>query len=198
MPRAPLIPALVCQIAQLAPAVVLNVRPTDTPHVLDLLDSGEVELALTILTDGGDRFKCVGLPDDEYVVILSGNNPAAAEPGLSIANFAGMPHIASSSDGGGDMQFIDTALAEQGLERGVVRAKVPLHLLIVMLMDSSSLAVLPRRVATGLAAIGPLTIRALPFTAPRAPISMIWHRRLDNSPAHRWLRGTLRATVAGA
>jgi hypothetical protein len=26
-------------------------------------------------------------------------------------------------------------------------------------------------------------------------LSIIWHRRLDGDPAHRWLRATLRASV---
>src|SRR5580692_11652612 len=55
------IPALARRIARLAPSVVLDVRPLGMLHVLDQLDSGAVELALSALTDGGDRFKCVGL-----------------------------------------------------------------------------------------------------------------------------------------
>ena len=61
-------------------------------HVLDQLDSGGVELALSTLTDGGDRFKCVGLLEDEYVAILSNDHPVAAETDLSIERFAALPH----------------------------------------------------------------------------------------------------------
>jgi DNA-binding transcriptional LysR family regulator len=73
-----------------------------------------------------------------------------------------------------------------------------LHSLILMLIGSEALAVVPQRVAADLVAICPLTMRPLPFASPRVSLSMIWHRRLDNHPAHRWLRGTLRAAVAGA
>jgi DNA-binding transcriptional LysR family regulator len=41
-------------------------------------------------------------------------------------------------------------------------------------------------------------MRSLPFRSLRCTLSMIWHRRLDNHPAHRWLRGTLRAVVTGS
>jgi DNA-binding transcriptional LysR family regulator len=41
----------------------------------------------------------------------------------------------------------------------------------------------------------PLIIRQLPFVSPRVSLAMIWHRRLDHHPAHRWLRATLRASV---
>ncbi len=189
------IPALARRMAKLAPSTVLEVRPIGALHVLDQLDSGGVELAVTTLTEGGDRFKCVGLLNDEYVTLLSADSPVAAEPELSIEAFAALPHITITSSGD-DTHFIDDALADRGLAR-LVSAKVPLHSLILMLIGSEALAVVPRRVAADLVAICPLTMRPLPFPSPGISLSMIWHRRLDNHPAHRWLRGTLRAMTAG-
>ncbi len=190
------IPALARRVAEQAPSVVLEVRPVGMLHVLDQLDGGQVELALTALTEGGERFKCVGLLEDEYVVILSSDHPVATAPELSVEDFAALPHIIITSSGD-DTHFIDDALADRGLAR-LVSAKVPLHSLILMLIGSKALAVVPRRVAADHVAICPLTMRPLPFPSPRVALSMIWHRRLDNHPAHRWLRGTLRAAVAGA
>jgi DNA-binding transcriptional LysR family regulator len=77
------IPGLVRRMARLAPSVVLDVRPIGMLHVLDQLDSGGAELALTAPIDGGDRFKCVGLMDDEYVAIMAIGNPVAVETDLS-------------------------------------------------------------------------------------------------------------------
>jgi DNA-binding transcriptional LysR family regulator len=190
------VPALARTVASLAPSVVLDVRPTGMLHVLDQLDGGEVELALSTLTDGGDRFKCVGLLEDEYVAILSKDHPMAAEPELSIEVFANLPQIDITSSGE-DAHFIDDALADRGLAR-LLTTKVPLHSLILMLIGSKAVAVVPRRVAADLVAICPLIMRPLPFPSPRVTLSMIWHRRLDNHPAHRWLRGTLRASVIRA
>jgi DNA-binding transcriptional LysR family regulator len=190
------IPALTRQVAKQAPSVVLDVRPIGIAHVLDQLDSGEVDLALSTLTDGGDRFKCVGLLEDEYVAILWKENPAAAASEMSIESFAAIPHIAITS-GGDDTHFVDDALAEHGLAR-LVAAKVPLHSLILMLIGSDALAVVPRQVAADLVDICPLAMRPLPFRSPRLSLSMIWHRRVDSDSAHRWLRGTLRALVTGA
>ena len=189
------IPALARRVAVLAPEAVLDVRPLGMLHTLDQLDGGAVELALSTLTEGGDRFKCAALLEDEYVAMLAADNPVAAGRELTIRQFAELPHIAITSSGE-DTHFIDDALAERGLARFVF-ARVPLHSLILMLIGSSALAVVPRRVAADLAAICPLTMRALPFPAPPVQLSMIWHRRLDNHPAHRWLRATLRSCVAG-
>jgi DNA-binding transcriptional LysR family regulator len=73
------IPALSRRMAKLAPSTVLEVRPIGALHVLDQLDAGGVELAVTTLTEGGDRFKCVGLLNDEYVAILSSNSDLDAD-----------------------------------------------------------------------------------------------------------------------
>jgi DNA-binding transcriptional LysR family regulator len=187
------VPALTRRVAKLAPAVVLEVRPIGMQHVLDQLDGGMAELALSTLTEGGNRFKCVGLLEDEYVVILSNTHRLATEPELSIDDFVTLPHIVSTS-GGDDSSAIDDALAEHGIARHVV-ARVPLHSLISLLIGSNSLSVVPRHVASTLVAICPLIMRPLPIPSPRISLSMIWHRRLDNHPAHRWLRATLRASV---
>jgi DNA-binding transcriptional LysR family regulator len=190
------IPGLVRRMTRLAPSVVLDVRPTGMLHVLDQLDSGGAELALTALIDGGDRFKCVGLMEDEYVALMASSHPVAAETDLSIEEFAALAHVTITSSGD-DTHFVDDALADHGLAR-LVSAKVPLHSLILMLIGSEAIAVVPRRVATDLVAICPLAMRPLPFPSPRVALSMIWHRRLDNDPAHRWLRGTVRAEVTGS
>jgi DNA-binding transcriptional LysR family regulator len=188
------IPALVRRMAKLAPSVVLDVRPIGALNVLDQLDGGEVERVLSTLIDGGDRFKCVGLLDDEYAVILWNEHPMAADPELSIEDFASLPHIEVTS-GGDDTHFIDAVLAERGFAR-LIAAKLPLHCLVSALVGSRALAVVPRRIAKDLVALCALTTLPLPFPSPRVALSMIWHRRLDNHPAHRWLRATVRDAVA--
>lgn len=187
------IPALVHRVATLAPAVVVDVRPIGLLHTLDQLDAGTVELALDTLKGGGERFKCAGLLEDDYVAILSSDHPVAAEPTLSIEQFANLPHITITSSGD-DTQFVDDALAEHGLARHVW-AKVPLHSLLSTLIGSRALTVVPRRVATDCMTTSPLILRSLPFVSPRVSLSMIWHRRLDHHAAHRWLRAVLRALV---
>jgi DNA-binding transcriptional LysR family regulator len=188
------VPALVHRVASLAPSVVLDVRPIGLRNVLDQLDDGAVELALSNLVEGNDRFKCIGLLEDDYVATLAGDHPAAAEPMLSIERFSALPHIGITS-GGDNEHFVDDALSERGMTR-LVSMKAPLHSVVSLLIGSQAVALLPRRVAEDLAAHRPLAIRALPFPSPLITLSMIWHRRVDNHPAHRWLRDTVRSLAA--
>ena len=188
-------PPLLRRVAEVAPGVTLDIRPLGAGNALDLLDGDGVDLALGMLTDGGERFKCVRVMQDDYVAVLDRAHPTAAEPGLSIESLAAIPHLAISS-AGDDTGFIDTALERNGLSRRVV-ARVPFLSIVLVLVGSNLLAVLPRRVAGDLSVICPVVVKDLPFPSPRIGLSMIWHRRIDNHPAHRWLRGMVRASVAG-
>lgn len=190
------VPSLVVHAAKIAPSVVMDVRPVGMTHILDQLDRGTVELALDALTEGGERFKCSGLLEDEYAVMLPNEHPMAKESLLSIEQFARLPHITVTSSGD-STEFVDEALRKRRLSRTIV-ARVPLHSLSSVLVGSGALAVVPRRVAAGMMAFRPLAVRPLPIASPRILLSMIWHRRLDHDPAHRWLRATLRASVSEA
>jgi DNA-binding transcriptional LysR family regulator len=64
-----------------------------------------------------------------------------------------------------------------------------------MLVGSNRLAIVPRRAANSLALVCPLVVKELLFASPPIELSMIWHRRLDNHPAHRWLRSMIRACM---
>jgi DNA-binding transcriptional LysR family regulator len=187
------IPAFLRRVAMLAPSVVIEVRPIGLLNTLDQLDAGTAELVLDTVKEGAERFKCVGLLEDEYVAILSADHPIAGEPALSIEHLKDLPHITVTSSGD-DTLFVDDALAEHGLARHIW-ARVPLHSLLSVLIGSRALAVVPRRVALDFKSTSPLIIRPLPFISPRVSLSIIWHRRLDGDPAHRWLRATLRASV---
>jgi DNA-binding transcriptional LysR family regulator len=189
-----IVPALVYQVARLAPFVVLNVRPTGPQDVFDQLDAGVVELALGSVTEGAHRFKCTGVLEDEYVVVLPIDHPDSAPTQISVERFSALPHVSITSTG--DTNFVDDALSEYGLARRVC-VRVPLTSLVSVLNHSQGLAVIPRRIAVDLAADNPLTIRPLPVLSPRIKVSMIWHERLDRHFANRWLRAALRSAAVG-
>src|SRR5260221_1355137 len=51
-------------------------------------------------------------------------------------------------------------------------------------------ATLSRRIAQDCVRSHPLQLRELPYASPRVQTAMLWHRRLDHYPAHRWLRAS--------
>ncbi len=188
-----IVPALARIVGNLAPRVSLDINPIGMRDVFDHLDAGGMDVALTTLVDGGEQFKCVRVMDDDFVALLDGSHPAAEGAVIPAERLADIPHIAITSTGD-DTSFIDDALEQRGLAR-TIATRVPFLSVVLMLVGSDRLAVVPRRVAEDLARICPLVARELPFPSPRIVLSMIWHRRLDNHAAHRWLRDMVKASV---
>lgn len=188
------VPPLVHQVIAAAPNVALDIRPIGVMNVFDQLDAGSADVALGKLTDGGERFKCVRLIDDDFVVLLDQQHPAAHETELSVERLAEVSHVDITSSGD-DMNFVDEALKRYGMERKIA-VRVPFLSIVLILLGSDRLAVVPRRAAQSLLSICPLVMKELPFPSPRMELSMIWHRRLDSHHAQRWLRSMIRAAVA--
>jgi DNA-binding transcriptional LysR family regulator len=187
------VPTLARKVAEAAPDVTLDIKPVGLINVLDQLDAGSVDVALSRLVDGGERFKCVRITDDDYVALLDRQHPVARETAFSAEILASIPHVVITSSGD-DMSFVDAALEQRGLARRIA-TRVPFLSIVLMLVGSDRLAIVPRRTANDLALICPLVVKELPFASPRIGLSMIWHRRLDSHPAQRWLRSMIRASV---
>lgn len=189
------VPGLSRVVAEAAPGVSLDVRAIGSWNVLDQLDSGAADLALTKLVDGGGRFKCVRVADDDYVAVLDRNHPLADVAALTAESLAAVPHIAIGYNDD-DTGFVDDALGELGLARRVA-IRVPFLTVVLILVGANRLAVMPRRAAYGLTLVCPLVMKELPFPSPRTELSMIWHRGLDKEPAQQWLRSKVRASLQG-
>jgi DNA-binding transcriptional LysR family regulator len=105
---------------------------------------------------------------------------------LSVASFASLPHLEISSSRE-DTGFIDRWLAEAGLARRIA-LRAPYLSAAPILVQSDLVATLSRRIAQEFVRNHPLQLREPPYLSPRVPTVMLWHRRLDRHPAHRWLR----------
>jgi DNA-binding transcriptional LysR family regulator len=182
-----LAPPLVAAVSAAAPAVYLDVRPSGTSYsdVLDRLDSGDIELMLGSIDGAGERFARITLFEDPFVTVMRRGHPAGPDR-LSVETFAALPHIEISSSRP-YTTFIDSWLGERGLVRNIV-LRAPLLASAAILVQSDLVATFGRRAAQQFARDHPLQISAPPYDSPLLRTSMLWHRRLDSHPAHRWLR----------
>ncbi len=90
-----------------------------------------------------------------------------------------------------DIRFVDNVLADKGYTRKVV-AKVPHWLLIPKILEESNLiAVISGKLATKFASAG-LAVMPLPFESEPFTWDIYWHRRNDNSVAHKWIRALIK------
>lgn len=185
---------LAARIANAAPKVLLEILPSSALDILELLDRGELDLAIGGWARQGERFSHRPLLHDNYVAVLRKSHPAARSRELSIERFAALPHVEFASrymqaDFVDYMQtdFVDAALKRTKLSRRIT-LRVPMLSSPRVLTASDLIAILPLRMAQYLVRGRPLVIRRLPIPSPVVETAMTWPRWLDDQPAHRWLR----------
>jgi DNA-binding transcriptional LysR family regulator len=181
-----LVPPLVAAVSAAAPGVGLDLRPSGTLDIVERLDRGDLDLALGSLDSPGERFSAAPLLDDPFVMVMRRGHPASRGK-LSAADVAALPYLEISSSRE-DTGFIDRWLAEDGLARHIA-TRAPYLATAAILVQSDMVAILSRRIAQEVVRNNPLLIREPPYDTSRVQTIMLWHRRLDDHPAHRWLRG---------
>jgi DNA-binding transcriptional LysR family regulator len=188
-----LAPALIVEVGRAAPFVELDLRPSGTLAVLDLLDRGELDLAVGYFEAPGERFGLTPLLEDRFVLAMRRGHPAASRK-LTATSFAALLHLEISSSGE-DTSFIDKWLEREKLARRIAH-RAPYLSASRLISESNIVATLSSRIAQAFVRAEALRIAELPCRSPRVSLGMIWHRRFDNQPAHRWLRAVLESVCS--
>jgi DNA-binding transcriptional LysR family regulator len=187
-------PQLAAVVAAEAPRIMLDLRPSGTLDIADQLDRGELDMAIGVLAAPGERFTDIRLFEDGFVAILRHGHPACgSDETISVAALASVPHLAVSSTGEGT-GFVDAALARHGFVRHIA-LRAPLLATAALLAQSDMVAVMSTRAAREFARYAPLQVLQLPFASPHLTTALLWHRRLDDLAAHRWLRDVVIRTA---
>ena len=90
-----------------------------------------------------------------------------------------------------DLKKRPARMAHPGCQHGLARRialRAPLLATSAALAQSDMIAVIGERSAREFARLAPLEVLRLPFESPKLTTAMLWHRRLDDVAAHRWLR----------
>lgn len=183
-----LVPSLLLAVTAAGPGIGLDLRPSgfrDAALLTALLDRGELDLAIGSFADAGERFAVEPLLEDSFVVAMRRQHPAVDRE-ASPQMLAGLSYLEISSSGE-DTGFLDDWLAGRGLTRHIAH-RTPRLSAAAILSGTDLVAVLSRRLGEHWMHLYGLAMRELPFASPAITAGMLWHRRLDNQPAHRWLR----------
>ncbi|MCF4165471.1 LysR family transcriptional regulator [Zavarzinia compransoris] len=185
-------PRLACLLERKAPGIALTFRHCDRADALALIDEGGIALAVGALPEPPARMTRQFLLREGFAVLLRRDHPAAGR--LDLDAYLGARHMLVSAVAS-RLGAVDRVLAERGLSRRL--GPVVSHHLAAgaMIAGSDLLLTLPRSVAAVLAPAFDLAIGDVPLEMPPARLSMIWHRRDDAAPLHRWLRRELAGLV---
>ncbi|MCA9664868.1 MAG: LysR family transcriptional regulator [Myxococcales bacterium] len=208
-------PALLARLRRDAPAVSVAVLPT--PSALEgALESGDLDVAVVPVqlsaralpkSAADDRSAAtepaepVGesppadlvqrtLLRDSLCCYLRVAHPALGHSGrLSLTRYCSLAHVLVSPRGEGP-GVVDVALAERDRQRRVA-VRVPSFATALDIAASSDLVLTAPRSLQRLASARGLVCCAAPLALPRHAVTMLWHARFSEDPAHRWFRQQL-------
>src|SRR5712672_2057089 len=181
-----LVAPIAAHVARVAPGVRLDFRPSGTLDVLEQLDRSELHLAMGQSGIQGERFSRRRLLQDQFVVVHRKGHPAARAEEFLTEKLTTLPQLEISSAQFGP-DFVDPGPGRsKPATRPAMRA--PFLSAAQILATSDLVSVLPLNVAKSMIKSHHLAFHRLSRSPKPIEAAMIWPRRLDNQPAHAWLR----------
>lgn len=203
-----LLPPLMELMRERAPGVRLRVMPANTLDLVQMLDTGECDLATGLFDGFPERLHGMTLWEETVALVARWDHPLAKGP-LDLERLAEASHILISQNGQADDGTSDGYLMSHGLRRQVLnRAHLSLRrkleerglrltvaltvpyfsAVLPIVMQSDLVALLPRRTALSLHRLAGLAVRELPCPLEMMPIQCLWHRQATARAPHAWLR----------
>lgn len=181
------LPGVLRRLRQEAPYVRLLAVSKPRAAAAQALESGEAELAVGFFPDlqRAGYFR-QALFTTSYACIACARN-AGIESRLTLKQYLAARHIVVRPDGREHM--LDRFLEDKGWHRHVTLELSHFMSLVALLPGSDLIATVPQDIATAVGRHVALHEIGLPFRPPEFQVQQYWHRRMQNDPANRWLRG---------
>lgn len=183
--------ALMERILRAAPGVQLRFTPKRDWGAQPLRE-GAVDLEIGTVRTQAPEVRTRRLFRDRYVGVCRAGHPLLSGPGIGVEQWAACGHVVTSRTGEIENP-VDVAVELLGVRRKVSMLVPAYTSAMQVVRRSDLLAVVPHSCVANpfmpdhVAADG-LQCFELPVATSAFDVSAIWHPRLDQDPAHRWLR----------
>ncbi|MFN3953812.1 MAG: LysR family transcriptional regulator [Pararhodobacter sp.] len=189
-----LMPALARRVGSAAPGVRLQLVDLVRDNHVDTLNRYQIDLALVPQTTFPAWLDHEALFAEAFVVIARPDHPRlrGLAPGsrLPLDLFCELGHVLCSPEGKFHGQT-DMALERAGRSRRVAVTVPVFEGVANIIAQSDYIALFPSQLALARQARGDLVLYWPPIAIAPPHLCAIWHRRMRNDPAHRWLRGQI-------
>jgi DNA-binding transcriptional LysR family regulator len=152
------------------------------------LELGEIDLAVGYFPDlKGNNFFQQRLFSHGFVCLLRSGHPIKGQK-LTPKQFMAQGHAVVNAEGRSQEVF-ERYLQEQGIRRRVV-LNTPHFMSLPSIISASDLvATVPLAVGVWFSSTARVRWARPPFQVPKFDLKQHWHRRVNNDPQSRWLRG---------
>lgn len=172
-------------LAREAPSCSLRFLPIQGDDAAPLR-GGQIDLALGVFPDLPPEFRTQALFQERFACVVRKGHPRVKGK-MNLKCFLSMKHVLVAPRGRSG-STVDTALAERGLSREVMRFVPYFVVALDMVSRTDCVLTVSERLATAYAARFGLQVLKPPLALPVYTICQVWHPRVDADPSHRWLR----------
>lgn len=196
-----LIPAFAAALDQEAPGITIRFLDSGRGEMTELLETGEIDLALEQPTDVPAWISRALLFPSPFKIIASPDNALILKAGITPGDvlpldlFCALPHALRSIDGT-MTGMTDAALARTGHSRRVALAVPHFDAVLQAVARSNMIAAAPIQLIEDTTWSTALAVYEPPIDIPTPNMQLYWHSRLDRTPAHVWFRTRLLEEVA--
>jgi DNA-binding transcriptional LysR family regulator len=167
-----------------APDVALRFLPSLMEDWIPLRD-GVADLSVCILGHFPPEFRTRQLFTDRFVCVVREDHPRVGKR-LTLDEYLALDHIVVSPLG--LPSRVDSLLSERGHERRIRRI-VPFFISALLLAATTDhILTVSDRAAIAMAKTLRLRMVQPPLPLSSYALHLLWHPRLENEPANRWLR----------
>lgn len=183
------------RIQELAPGVTFEIFSNDGPLALE---RGDIDLFISPEKYLAAQHPSEHLFDDDYVCVVWAGNPAVTGH-LSLEQYLRLGHVLVKYGKQRQVPFFDEWFSEHfDHQRSIDIVTTNFNLVPQLLIGTSRIATLHRRLAAFYENYLPLKLIAPPLDTPRLQEFMQWHRSRDRDPGAVWLRSTLQTALKEA
>jgi DNA-binding transcriptional LysR family regulator len=182
-----LLPLLTPYLFKNAPNIKIDIIGVTNIRGIKLVETERCDMAIDLTPRTVPRqIKKVRLYKETFICMTRPDHPILSME-ATLENYLSFKHIAVHPSESSESS-VDNALKSIGKFRHVA-IKSPYSLVVnLMINDSDLVATLPKRNALFFSNKQNLPTFEVPFGIPGFDVDMLWHRSLNDDPAHKWLR----------
>ncbi len=183
--QAVLMGPLLRRLASDAPNVDLAI--VTFPNLEEQLESGAIDLALTVVAPHPTRaLSSESIFEDDFLCMVRNDHPIVKKK-LTLERYVELRHLVVAPSGTPG-SIVDTELERRGLVRRIALRVSNFLIAPIVICETDLINTMPTRLARQAARNYPLRLLPPPLPLPRFGLISLWHPRLENDPAQRWLR----------
>lgn len=181
-----LFPALLNKVNQTAENIRIHSVGETNAEALELLKEGNIDFCFEMQNTKDERLDQCLFSEEEWVIITRKEN-CRYQKTITAKQYFAEKHIVLALKGE-RKQLIQRTMDELGGSRKILAEAQQIVAIPSLVMQTDAIATIPKKLAEFPLYKNKLKILPMPFSLPKTPFYLIWHRAMNKDQGHRWMR----------